>query len=311
MPAPKIDDPPAAKKPDASSLRKLRVLCALCLLLGSYTLARSVVQLILDDGLQIDPTWFFIGASGGLLAGRKGWRTFVLIFSWIFLVASIIGIGFLLYESRQVRGLNFPEWFKWLDAVQILIGAIFAWVSWWAIRLLRQPDVKAAFSREQPFDIQLTKFARCSIWLAALAIAFGITLPLTKWWRNDVVQAGGGYRGNSDGVRYQAVEIFYLYGRVQALAMSSSESTAGGMLTTSSTGKELPRATLNRPDGIELLLPATVNIFEIVDGNYREAFLDLTEEEAEEYLEQATIPYRINDLKQFISERRQTPSIPP
>ena len=48
-----------------------------------------------------------------------------------------------------------------------------------------------------------------------------------------------------------------------------------------------------------------MNIFEIIDGEYRETFLEITQEETEAFLDSATYPMRIEDLEKFITERRK------
>ena len=54
-----------------------------------------------------------------------------------------------------------------------------------------------------------------------------------------------------------------------------------------------------------MVIPGKVNVFEFIDGEYREAFLEITQEETEAFLDTDTYPRRIEDLEKFIAERRK------
>ncbi len=144
----------------------------------------------------------------------------------------------------------------------------------------------------------------------------GLVTGTQSYWNRKIVRAESWARTTSfdtdNGYRMHMVEVLFLYGRTQALVMRNKEGSISSSLQSRiDSNNDFPSGTLELPEGDLIVVPGKVNIFEIIDGHCSEAFLDLTQEEAEQYIKQASLPFGIEDLKQFIAKNRKKSSTTP
>lgn len=316
MPEITTEDIPTLEQPAEQTIRRLRWLAIGCLFLGAQSILHSIYRAVAEHHIQLfDVSWFLVGAAGGLLDGKRGWRKFVLVISWLIVVIAPLGACFYFWEIFSLRQANVPAIVLIRYGLIGLSALAMTMLGAWSIRLLRIKDLRQYFFAAKTLSPPLERRTKWIAWIAALAFCVAMN-GISYWWQKKFVHAESWARTTSfsadDGQRMHTVEVLFLYGQTQALVLRNKKGSISSVLQAYlDSDDEPPGASISLPNGESVEVPGKANIFEIIDGEYRETFLEITQEETEAFLDTATYPMRIEDLENFISEHLKNSTTPP
>lgn len=135
--------------------------------------------------------------------------------------------------------------------------------------------------------------------LLFLLIAAGVGLKLIPTNRSDLEVSIASANGQTH--RY-LVECGYTNGNLAFVVFTGERSGRFGNRVDAVSNRE---AALRKPDGSSVRLPASNQLFEVIDGEFRESPERVTREEFEAFMASSPAEYTIDDLLRFAKSRRQ------
>ncbi len=288
------------ESPQVSASRSLRFVSYLFMFLGIGTFAWAIAGPFMDhSGINLFWMFAFLAAIG-LLRGNSLWRGYCLVGLVFLLIGCVYGVGNIAY--RLITGEPYKSYYLLsskigigIDVLAILGLLLVSGIVIWAWLVLRNKSSNGFFGQSQHAKISwgaggMLILAGC---LSSLVPLFSIYVSRLENAQNmgSAVSTGGG--------RVSSTRYGYRYERLAYVVFEEEEGTLKSKV-------HVPYSRLhrevnfNKPDGEIVHLPNAIQLYEFIDGQFRQSQVRVTRAEFEAFMDSSPDQYSIDSLLKFV-----------
>lgn len=287
---------------EASASRSLRLVSYLFMFLGIGTFAWMIAAPFMDRS-GINLFWIFAPfAAIGLFRGKSGrqWRGYCLVGLVFLLIGCAYGVGNIAY--RLITGEPYKSYYLLssrigigIDVLAILGLLLVSGIVIWAWLVLRSKSTDGFFGQSQH-----AKISRGAGGMLILAGCLSILVVLVSIYINNLENAQDmGSTVSTGGGRLSSTRCGYRYGRLAYVVFEEAEGTLKSKVQ-ESYSRHHRDVKFKKPDGRIVHLPNAIQLYEFIDGQFRQSPVRVTRAEFEAFMDSDPERYCNDSLLAFV-----------